>query len=439
MKLSLHNVGNVKEATVELNGITVIAGENNTGKSTVGKALYCVFNSCYKLEEQIKRERDEAIENAINRSFSMPFRAFTEENILRNLINDITNGSDKYRIDIDSLKTLISEFFTNVEKGSKRYRQYINIRENKGYVFDEEVANAAERIGNILEISDKEVTRSILSKVFEAEFDGQVNNLFGIDTAEIVLKNDSKKLMVRIKNDSVESFVGLYRLETEIIYIDDPYVLDTLELYHYGPRRHSGGLNHRGHLASKINRKESDAGIISEIIVEEKLKKVYSIINGICDGEVVRVSPAEWGYRLPTAKKALSIKNMSTGLKTFAILKTLLQKSVLEENGTIVLDEPEIHLHPEWQLLFAELIILLQKEFDIHVLLNTHSPYFLNAIEVYAAKYEIADRCKYYLAEIRPKGKSAVIRDVSDNIELIYKKLARPLQTLENERAEIDD
>ena len=49
MKITIKNIGKIKEATVEINGITVIAGENNTGKSTVGKALYAVFNSFYNV------------------------------------------------------------------------------------------------------------------------------------------------------------------------------------------------------------------------------------------------------------------------------------------------------------------------------------------------------------------------------------------------------
>lgn len=71
-------------------------------------------------------------------------------------------------------------------------------------------------------------------------------------------------------------------------------------------------------------------------------------------------------------------------------------------------------------------------EFGLHILLNTHSPYFLNAIEVYVAKYQVADKCKYYLTQ--NEGMISRLDDVTDHIEAIYRKLARPLQNLENER-----
>ena len=108
----------------------------------------------------------------------------------------------------------------------------------------------------------------------------------------------------------------------------------------------------------------------------------------------------------------------------------------MEENGTIILDEPEIHLHPEWQLKFAELIVLLQKEFGMHILLTTHSPYFLNAIEVFSERHKIEDKCKYYVAE--NEGNSSIIKDLTGNTREIYRKLARPIQDLENIRYSSD-
>ena len=35
MKLILENIGKISKADIQLDGITVICGENNTGKSTI--------------------------------------------------------------------------------------------------------------------------------------------------------------------------------------------------------------------------------------------------------------------------------------------------------------------------------------------------------------------------------------------------------------------
>ena len=44
MILKLRNIGRFhKETSIDINGITVLVGTNGTGKSTIGKTLYCVF------------------------------------------------------------------------------------------------------------------------------------------------------------------------------------------------------------------------------------------------------------------------------------------------------------------------------------------------------------------------------------------------------------
>lgn len=191
-------------------------------------------------------------------------------------------------------------------------------------------------------------------------------------------------------------------------------------------------MNHKTHLKHKLLYSQEEANLVEEIVVNNKLDTIYKKISQVCSGEIIMDNYASLGYQRKDSDKVLDIRNLSAGLKTFVILKELLQNGSIEYNGTIILDEPEIHLHPEWQLIFAELIVLLHKEFGMHILLNTHSPYFLRAIQVYSAKHEVADRCKYYLAEL--SGTSAVIHDVSDDIEKIYQKLSRPLQKLEDER-----
>ena len=69
MKIKVENIGRVAEADIEINGIAVIAGENGTGKSTVGKALYAAFNSMSDSENKIDRMRRNSVERAIRKAY----------------------------------------------------------------------------------------------------------------------------------------------------------------------------------------------------------------------------------------------------------------------------------------------------------------------------------------------------------------------------------
>lgn len=63
MKLNIKNFAKINEANIIIDGITVIAGENNTGKSTIGKILFTLFNAWSDIEERIWNERFTEIEN----------------------------------------------------------------------------------------------------------------------------------------------------------------------------------------------------------------------------------------------------------------------------------------------------------------------------------------------------------------------------------------
>ena len=62
MRLEIRNIGKVRHADIAIDGITVIAGENNTGKSTVGKVLFSVFNALSDIDQKISEERLKEIE-----------------------------------------------------------------------------------------------------------------------------------------------------------------------------------------------------------------------------------------------------------------------------------------------------------------------------------------------------------------------------------------
>lgn len=424
MRLSLNNIGKIESASVEIKGITVIAGENNTGKSTVGRALYAVFNSFCNIQEQIRAERIESVKKLVDRFLvdaSYLSRRIVDTHGVAESIVSHMDGHKSSRAGVqDEIISLLCQYDSDI-------LDIVNIDMRDEVVSD---------IMDVFQVSDQEFLKSVLNKKLNVEFDDQICNIFSDGSqGEIRLEIKQQTLAVSIKEDKVfdvSNPEGM-SLHTEVIYLDDPFILDEPQILI--PENKIIYSSHRTHLRSKIFSVKTEGNLVDEIIAKDKMERIYEKLSVVCGGDIIRDKRVRIGYRRKNSDKVLNVRNLSTGLKTFVILKMLLVNGVIEKNGTIILDEPEIHLHPEWQLLFAELIVLVQKEFGIHILLNTHSPYFLNAIEVYAAKYGIADRCRYYLASSRED--ISRIEDVTDNIEAIYSTLARPLQDLENERGRL--
>ena len=83
------------------------------------------------------------------------------------------------------------------------------------------------------------------------------------------------------------------------------------------------------------------------------------------------------------------------------------------------MDEPEAHLHPKWQNAFAEIIVLLVKELNVNVLLTTHSPNFMLALDAYMRKYEIAEKTNFYQTDVLKDG-FVQYHCVNDDMGMIY-------------------
>lgn len=423
MKLTLQNIGKIQTASVEINGITVIAGENSSGKSTVGRALFSVFNSFCNMQKQIARDRVDSVGNLLEKMYANSSLLFTDH-------------MPTYEIASTIVDSYMQTEHSNIEKDIRDLLLQYNDGEIES-LDENTIATTISRIKKILNVSDIDFLKSVLERALNAEFNGQICNIFSDADGEIKLQIKDKIITVRIGNGGVLDIEnpGNVSLQTEVVYIDDPFVLDN-DLVRFFLQKPSIFVNHRNHLRKMLLLPDTEANVVDEIIAKDALNNIYEKISSVCSGDIIRGNQLELGYKRKGSDKVLNVRNLSTGLKTFVILKKLLTNGSIEHNGTIILDEPEIHLHPEWQLLFAELIVLIQKEFEVHVLLNTHSPYFLRAIQVYSAQYESADTCKYYLSEV--SGDYASITDVTDNIDKIYAKLSRPLQKLEDNRWEYD-
>ena len=416
MKLSIRNVGKLKEADVEINGITVITGENDTGKSTVGKVLWSVFNSFFEIKKQIRTDKISSILEELRRVSSI-------QDIRNNLVH-----SSIVEYDLD-----LNDFLKQLEKKLEVLNDVRGLDDES----KDELKDTLEKIKKRINLSDDEIMKKITQINFNKEFNSQINNLNFLEEGNIDLKIKNKNINLIISNDKIQikDFFSLYE---NVMLLDNPRIIDNLAENIILSANKIFSIIENLHNSKFISmlRNDKSSTATDNILNEEKLFEIEEKLNKIVDGKFLKKDFGVYFYRNKSGKE-INIKNLSTGFKVFSIIKLLIQNNQLRENGTIILDEPEIHLHPEWQLKFAELIVLLQKEFSMHILLTTHSPYFVSAIEVFSEKYKIDDKCKYYVAE--NKGNSGVIKDITGNTNIIFKKMARPFQDLENIRYTYDD
>lgn len=425
MQLKISNVGKIENATIDVNGITVIAGENNAGKSTIGKTMFAIFNSMNNMDEKIAQERKNRIRNIIN--------GLLKGKIMQNIG---TISDRRRRINIISTKLLdaIMEYLDSEEVDT--LEAYLRKQISETTIFDnhedeeEFVTECAAKVEALLAISDKRVMTEVVTRWFGRVFEGQISPLWEEEIEseiEIVIKD--KKILYHFKENTCISLETEVNILHQAFYIDNPFIVDEMSSYII-----SSDNIMKNYLLNSLQTVSEDIyeNIFDAVAAKEKLAEINEISTEVIDGDIEKNQDGEYCFKSNNYAEPLNVVNMSTGMKSFALIKRLLESGNIKEKDVIILDEPEIHLHPEWQLLYAKMIVLLQKHFDLSMIITTHSPYFLDAIDVFSAKYNIADRTKYYLAE--NTGNTSVLQDVTNNIDAIYKKLSDPMQMLENLR-----
>ncbi len=431
MKLSISNFAKIDKADITIDGITVIAGENNTGKSTIGKIIFSIFNSLCNIEEKVYKQRISNIKS-LNRKIMQNHikgsQAYSEFMNYYSFVNKycrqiLKDGLEKSKNDIDNE--------LNIE-----LKNYID-KENETFFddYDFMINEIADNIVEVNNLSNDILTKEIITRYFNSVFNGQVNSLSVKDDedAEVILQIKDKFNRLLFRNNSCQEFLGEINIQHKAVYIDNPFIIDELS-----SRENFDIITDT--LRKLLLSQNSDPmdGVVEAVIAKEKLNDIFELLGDIVEGDIgSNKMTGELYLKSKVFDKPIAISNLSTGMKSFVVLKMLLEKGSINDKDVIVLDEPEIHLHPQWQIAYAELLVLLQKKFDLSVVVTTHSPYFVDAINLFSCKYNTDNNVNYYISSVNDN--KVEMRNVTGNIEEIYKKMASPIEALDTLRHELNN
>ncbi len=425
MKLTIKNIGVIEEADIELSGLTVIAGENDSGKSTVGKLMFSITKAIGKYKDEIKEGKENDIKEAV-------------EHIYFSIKKDVFRN-EKFRLK-ESKKLFYPLYFIDEvnDNGIEAINSRIEYLKRED-IYNDKIKELFTNLQNIVERDDdtNSAIKRAFTKLIYSEFKGEISNKRSNKSTIKIIEGNNEILNIELNQNKVTKFDP-----KDEFYFNDSIIIETPMILNFSDsirnskslfekRKNRGRYLGRANIAFHIKDLEvklRESGYEAALFLEndDLYKKISAIINGNIK---YQNDQSEFVYFKDDEQH--NILNVANGIKSFGILQMLLSGDFIKARTLVVLDEPEVHLHPNWQLKYAEIITLLVQN-NRNILVTTHSPYMVEALERYAEKYKIEEKTHFYLA------KEEVIKSKNNNKTLseIASKLSEPFSVFDEMDAE---
>jgi len=398
MKLSIKNLGFIKSGEFETNNLTIIFGKNNSGKTYLSHTAYILSKETKKI-----------------------FSFFAKNDLDIKTLLEAGNGSTKIKIsdiiDTNSYTTLnlvnnsgLSEHFALPQK----YFAKTEIQFDFNSLYNKAIKSSFEIIiGSYL--SPEEI-------LIKKEKDSEEINI-------IRLKINTSHNSIFLSEDSYEYFYK-YQIASaicdEIIDLDikNPFIITSertgIEMFQKEIDNNRSDIAEELSI-SRITRKSKKTNI--DKIVENKLSRYsmpiadnirilrnqYDIrkrtstlstkrsylelrksLRKITKGSFKVDQSGDVSYLMDAGTSAMAeipLYVASSSIKSMALMDLYINH-IASADDTLIIDEPELNLHPDNQILMAELIVRLVN-IGVNVIMTTHSDYIVreinNRIRLHAA------------------------------------------------------
>lgn len=437
--LQIDNVGPISHAKINIGKINIIGGNNSTGKSTASKLLYCFLRANSPGGEKLIIRNVSFLMKDIIRKI----RPFSHKRM--NIDDDSHIYRYKYVDDNESMisreeseelanidEILSKHVFSNEENLSAEdlinFHDFFNgIFDKISLKFDDNdprfkslnriMVSMNDTINNLL-YNPAELYNSILRQLIASEF-----NIKGPSPSDNIAKLECSNLDI----EDVCDFKNYDFNHRNPIPIEQIYYLDSFSILD----RFRNGLFDTDHVTSLRDDLLEDSGFKAGIHdnLQVIIQNMEKCINTLIDG---RLEFNNGGFEYVSNDGVSSqMRNTASGIKQIGVIQRLLSNYKLYPGSFLFIDEPEVNLHPQWQVKLANILILLANDLDISLYINTHSPLFIEAIRTFADEYDLLDDTNFYLTKDDSPNKYSFERIASDDLYIIFEELGKPYDYLD--------
>lgn len=405
--LEIENFGLINNSKIEINQINVIGGVNSSGKSISSKLLYSFLMSISP-EGNVLAEK--SIKDRLNPLIYFYLTVFEDNLEINNKLKSLNNANYEFIYD-----TLCSIYDDNPDK----------------FENNQIISNSLNTIKNVIDIHKSDDKYSQIMKVLLiSEFNlNQIEEHSKISFKQEINGNLCNHDIEFFKNKIKFNFKSINLnslLFDQIIYVDSLAILDS-----YKNMLSSSVPFHFQDLLKKLKTKKEIDIYEDEFFrdMDDLKKDLTKIINGRIEFDS---NFNEFIYK--TENNNYPMSNTASGIKQLGIFQNLLDKNILKNNSFIFIDEPEINLHPKWQIKFAEIICLLANKSNITFYINSHSPIFIEAMEVYSNNCKMENDINFYLTQ-ENNEKFTFSKISRSDLPILYNNLGDPYDIIDEIRA----
>lgn len=386
---TVNNYHAIEKAEIVLDGITVLSGENGSGKSTLSRWLYYVVKATNEYEQYVDKEaitevkilldkiRRASMIMGIKRTPTTSYYRIIEE---LNEIGHVDLFREKYHELIFSFINSLNEYFSHDSQWDEMQRlaSYFKLGIEKEENFNQIIGRISDKLYSDYEKIIHDTIEAKRRRDHEALADTIANFANSGDDGKIDISLQEGKVNLLDKNE----FKAPLTLNRAI---------------YYGTQRTMNSLEDSSDFYKLLKNPIGDLPKEAQVI-KMRIRQIMNGTISLKKDDFIIFNEPELHYQ---RKDGLTIplKQAATGLISFACLSRLLENGYLTQDTLLIIDEPEAHLHPQWIVEYARILVLLNKLVGMKILISSHNPDMVSAIQSIARKEGTLSSTNFYLAQ----------------------------------------
>lgn len=382
----------IQEATIVNEGITVIAGENGSGKSTISRAMYYIINMMSDFASCVFNEAKSNVLDVVRPlrdAMAQTTHVIAYRSMIREKYDQLTEAASFDDLDecilsmLNEYKPVLTNFFETIKDPKKQERilEFLGVKvSGSPEILAEACMNATKtKFYEIINSAQENIDKHPKALLFD------YLKSYGMDLY------DFPKNGVKFTEDGVDLFnskffiapLGLHRA----IYIDTPMAVN--DNFNFSTRYWNN--------LTTLMTQQAVKPTTDENVLRHKLR---DILHGdITIEKDLFTSKTKLCYSRSDGLD-IDLVNAATGIKSFAYLLRLLSNGYLKSDTLLLIDEPEAHLHPQWIVDFANILVLLNKKLGVKIIITSHNPDMVSAIRTISEAQGALDTTRFYLAKM---------------------------------------